>query len=64
MDYCDCEVGKCDGGEVERCVFRKIEGAVAKEREACAKVVEDFYTSSGMAHWFNKITAAIRARGD
>ena len=40
-----------------------IAAPVAEEREACAKVAEDFYRVQGRAHWYNELAAAIRARG-
>jgi hypothetical protein len=40
--------------------------AEAKEREACAKVAEEYGTwgGSGFYEWFKKLGAEIRARGE
>jgi len=39
--------------------------AAAKEREACAKLADDYATwgGSNFYDWFKKLAAAIRARG-
>jgi hypothetical protein len=40
--------------------------AAAKEREACAKLAEEYGTwgGSGFYEWFKKLGAEIRARGE
>jgi hypothetical protein len=40
--------------------------AIAKEREACAKLAEEYGTwgGSGFYEWFKKLGAEIRARGE
>ena len=40
--------------------------ATAKEREACAKLAEEYGTwgGSGFYEWFKKLGAEIRARGE
>ena len=44
-------------------VFAKL--AAAAEREACAKVCEEYETNNGItATWLNIVAEAIRARGE
>jgi hypothetical protein len=42
------------------------EQATAKEREACAKLADEYATwgGSNFYDWFKKLAAAIRARGE
>lgn len=41
-----------------------MDAAIAKEREACAKVCEEYETANDItATWLNIVAAAIRARG-
>jgi len=45
-------------------VVKLVADAVAKEREACAKLIEEYETDNDItATWLNIIADAIRARG-
>jgi hypothetical protein len=43
-----------------------LDAAITKEREACAKLAEEYGTwgGSGFYEWFKKLGAEIRARGE
>jgi hypothetical protein len=43
-----------------------LDAAITKEREACAKLAEEYGTwgGSGFYDWFKKLGAEIRARGE
>jgi len=49
-----------------QCIEAFYKLATAKEREACAKVAEEYGTwgGSGFYEWFKKLGAEIRARGE
>jgi hypothetical protein len=48
------------------CYRSELEAAVKAEREACAKVCDEYATwgGSNFFDWFKKLSAAIRARGE